>query len=199
MSNKFQFEQLKKDILALLEEKLPASYRYHNVAHTVNVIETAGLLGKEAGLSEQDQLLLETAAVLHDCGYLETYKNNEPKGAEFAKYILPQYGYDESDITIVANLILATSFSVEPETKLEKLIRDADVGYVGTKEFMKRADDLRSEIGEVIRPFADRQWYEFELQYLEKFKFYTSEANKLFGRQLNENRNEVQKILEGMK
>lgn len=199
MKNKFQLERLKKNILAMLEEKLPSCYHYHNVAHTVNVIENTGLLGKEAGLSERDQILLETAAVLHDCGYLEIYKNNEPKGAEFAKHILPQYGYDENDIMIIAGLILATSLNVEPETRLEKLMRDADVGYVGTDEFGRLAENLRREIEEVTCPVTDRQWYEFEQQYLQKFKFYTPEANKLFGGQLNKNRDEIDKILDGVK
>lgn len=198
MKNRVQLEQLKKDILAMLEEKLPSCYYYHNDVHTMEVIENARLLGNEAGLSEEEQILLETAAILHDCGYLETYRNNEPKGAKFAERILPQYGYNEDEIKIISDMILATSFNINPETKLEKLIRDADVGYIGTKKFFNRSDDLRHEIEEVVHPITDRQWYELEVKYLDKFKFYTSEANKLFSEQLNENRDKINKTLEDM-
>ena len=48
--------------------------------HVLQVVPASILLGEKANLSEEDKLLLKTAALYHDVGYIEQYEKNEPIG-----------------------------------------------------------------------------------------------------------------------
>ena len=43
----------------------------------------------------EDILLLKTAALFHDVGFIEKYDHNEKIGARFAKELMPKYGFNE--------------------------------------------------------------------------------------------------------
>ncbi len=193
-----ELERLKKDVFEELK-KLPASYFYHNTRHINEVMDNAKVLGKAAGLGDHDMTLLETAALLHDYGYLECYEDNEPVGAAAAEKFLPEYGYNPDDVAVISGMILATSFSRKPNNKLEGLLCDADVGYLGGDNFTERSDDLRKEFTKVGRPFSDHEWYAFELNFLVNFKFHTAEGQAIYGAGLAKNTNDVKKILESYK
>ena len=189
------FERLKRDVLSGLRE-LPNQYRYHNVVHTLEVMENAARLGAEAGLNEHDQLLLNTAALMHDYGYLECYQDHECKGAATAETLLPQYGYAAEDVKAIAGMIRATVPPGHPSNRLECLICDADLGYLGSDRFAYRSCDLRQELMAVNKLLTDCEWYRLECDFLSRFEFKTPEGRKLFGKGLAENLEKVRKLLE---
>lgn len=94
MCSKINFEAVKKHVWDLLEKLDPNLYFYHSRDHTfVDVLPAAIELGKQEGISEEEMLLVSTAALYHDVGYLDVYEKNEPFGAKRAREELPSFGY----------------------------------------------------------------------------------------------------------
>lgn len=84
-----QFTDIQEIILDKLEKELPAYLYYHNVKHTVDVVTEVELIGWAEGVSDEDILILKTAALLHDLGHVISYDEHEFQGTELARKILP--------------------------------------------------------------------------------------------------------------
>ena len=116
--------------------------------------------------------------MFHDAGFTRKYDNNEPIGAAIAKAILPQYGYNIDQIAKVCELILVTQIPQKPNTLLEKIICDADLDYLGKKDFEEIADSLKNEL--VFYGKIDPEsWDEIQIRFLEKHTYFTATSIKL--------------------
>ncbi len=176
---KKQIDLLKKAI-----EPLAPTYEYHNYAHLLDVFDVVTKLGEKEKLSNHDVFLLQTAALLHDIVYVKGRKDNEEKSVEFARSFLPGFGYSKEDIDIVCDLILVTNLKMEPKTKLEKIIRDADIDNLRREDFFEKTECLRKEQG-----VDKNEWYSsYALDFLRNIKFYTtpdySSGNSVFKKNL---------------
>ena len=79
------FTSIKQPILSRLEDELDSRLGYHNIAHTLDVLEQAEVIAiQEKVTDKHDVLLLKTAAIFHDSGFLFVYKNHEEKSCEIA-------------------------------------------------------------------------------------------------------------------
>ena len=75
------FTSIKEPILSRLKNELDPRLGYHNIMHTLDVLEQAEVLAKQENVTDKhDLLLLKTAAVFHDSGFLFVYKGHEEKG-----------------------------------------------------------------------------------------------------------------------
>ena len=54
-----------------------------------------------------------------------------------AKEELPKFGLSEKDIELICGMIMATKIPQNPKTKLEKIIADADLEYLGLMTLIK--------------------------------------------------------------
>lgn len=189
------FEDLLPNLKIEIFDKLPHYLNYHNYYHTAQVVNASMKLAKEAQLSQNDKEILYAAAALHDTGYYKRYSNNEAIAATLAEKILPNYGFSAERIAQVSQMILATNLVVEPLTQLEKFLSDADIAYLGQPEFMRRSDDLLNEWREVGQ-FAgsDEDWLLVQRKFVAAHKFYTPQAEALFGAQKAKNLMLLQQI-----
>lgn len=179
MSN-VNWEQVKSYVLAYMAAELPGDLRYHAIQHTFDdVLPAAERLAELAGLSEEDTLLLRTAALYHDVGYIETYDQNEIIGARFARETLAQFGYTPQQIEIIAQAILATSFPQSARTYLEQLLCDADLDSLGRDDYFDTGRGLYEELGAYGRTLTRRQWHERQIRLLDEHRYYTEVAQKL--------------------
>jgi len=172
------FEKLKNDILKKLSHELPCNLYYHNVEHSIKVLEAAERIAAFENISEKDLILLKTAAILHDCGFLRQYTKNEPAGCKIASEILPDYKYSKNDIKKICKLILSTAIPQKPTNKLAEILCDADLDYLGSNEFFPIAENLRKELENNNFTFNDEEWLNFELDFLKKHKFFTNIQQK---------------------
>lgn len=166
-------KKLYDEIIHQLTLCIPRTYSYHNIRHTKEVMANAYRFSQHySSISAKDRKCLLTAALLHDYGYKVQYQNNEQIAADYAKEILPGYGYKENEISLVRSLIMATAISVEPETLLEKILRDADVAYVGSALWRERSVSLLRELNNQGHDISEKQWMEQEIIFLSQHKFY---------------------------
>lgn len=169
----------------------PDRWCYHQLWHVRRVVEDVTEFGCAAGVSAEELSLLRSAAWLHDAGYATDPKHHEEASARIALEILPGLGVSAGDADTIAALILATDPSRNLESPLEKLIRDADIGQVGSSRFFEAVELLRRELAQNGKHFTDLEFWRFERDFLCNINFRTEAARKLRGPGLERNRSLV--------
>src|SRR5215467_4309572 len=134
-----QFEKARQFIINKLNSELPKFLSYHNVQHTNEVIKYAERLAEEENITGDELVLLRTAALLHDTGYLEAYKGHEEISCSIAKTFLPQFEYSNFQIKRICELIMFTEVLQQPEDKSAQVLCDADLYYIGTSDYSAHA------------------------------------------------------------
>jgi adenylate cyclase len=185
------FDHARRYIIKKLQNNLPKHYFYHSHRHTLNVEKSAIRIAKLEGVTKKDILLLRTACLLHDIGYIFEYQLNENISIDFAKEKLPKFGYSSNQIDKICKMINATKFDVEPISLLEKIICDADHDYLGRPDYQIIANDLRKELEAIGKQMSDLEWVDFQLNFLKKHTFYTNTAKNIRG---NGKRNRIQEL-----
>jgi len=162
-------------ILQLLASGLSPDLIYHNYDHTVDVWQSTREIAKEEGLTEEERIIAETAALFHDAGMLNYYTNHEKWSAEIAAEALPGFGFSSRQVQTIRELILATRLPQQPSTLLEKVICDADLDYLGSQDFIINSFKLKLEwqlYG--VREYTLQDWFQLQDQFLSTHRFFTS-------------------------
>jgi len=163
-------------------------FAYHSLQHTLSVYNTAKLIAeKEKTKSKKVELLL-LAALFHDTGFSVDPKNHEQISAQNAEDFLSKNGYDDKDISVVTNTILATNVDTEPTNELEFIIKDADLAHLGQKCFNQNSLKLKEEKETIEnRQISLEDWTISNIKFLTKHGWYTKSAKKLFNNRKKKN------------
>lgn len=172
------YYKAERHIMKVLEQRLSKKLYYHSIAHTKDVVDAVERLALLENVTDEGLFLLKSAATYHDAGFVEAYDKNEPIGARLADEILPKYGYTEKHITQIKELIYVTEIPHQPKNKLEEIICDADLDYLGRDDFHEIADKLRRELKEHGKIQSDRQWDEIQVSFLKQHKYFTKTAKR---------------------
>jgi len=173
------FSEAKEYIINRLVKELPKNLFYHAAHHTFDVVKQAKTIGKSEGISNEEMFILLTAAYFHDAGFLFKYQSNESEAVKLVREVLPEMDYTNEEIEEICKIILATDIKVQPITLLEKIMCDADHDYFGRKGYSQTADNLRKELEEYGEKFADKEWLEVQINFLEDKHQYYTETSKL--------------------
>lgn len=157
----------------VLYEKLPKHLSYHNPEHTFSVIKFSEFLAMQEKISEADILLLKTAALYHDIGFIKGADAHELESERIAANELPSYGYTTEEIDIIIGLIEATSIPQQPKTLLEKIIADADLEYLGTDKFEAIGYTLYEELKHFSPQLSLEKWNNMQIAFLQKHSYHT--------------------------
>ena len=172
-----QFEKVQSYLISRLENELPSYLKYHNAQHTKEVVRDVQHLAKAEDVSEDDLRILSTAALFHDAGFLEVgYNDHEEVSCKIAKALLPNFDYSEEQIELINTLIMATKLPQEPATKLEKILCDADLYYLGTENYYKIAGNLYNEWKEIGMVKNKEEWKQKQIAFLEAHQYFTKTA-----------------------
>lgn len=185
----------KEFVLGKLKNELKPDLYYHCLTHTVDVYESAKKLASMENISGNDLILLETAALFHDTGFLTGYANHEEKSVQLARKILPGFGYSADDIKTICHMILATRLPQQPITILEKILCDADLDYLGRDDFFMIANKLLCEWNENDIPITLKKWYNIQVNFLESNHYFTKSAIFLRKEKKRENLSQILELL----
>ena len=172
------FETLKTDIVELLRDNLSEDLHYHSLNHTLSVMYSSLTICKEEGISEGDTVLVKTASLLHDVGFIWQYNDHEEKGIEYALNILPQYGYRSEDIEKILGMIAATKVPQAPQNHLDKIICDADLSYLGSDYFHPIGNLLFLELKAKGIVVNIEDWDDLQIKFLSVHSFHTKYAKQ---------------------
>lgn len=174
------FDFARRFILNKLKSSLPDELVYHDIKHTLNVERSAERLASLEGVEGEELILLKTAVLFHDAGFIFTYEKNEDLAIRLIEKELPSFGYTNQQIKEVTKIIKSTTREVKPNTLLEKIMCDADHDYLGRADYHVVANRLRIELEGQNRKMTDLEWIDFQLNYLENTHvFYTETARNI--------------------
>ncbi|HOK52226.1 MAG TPA: adenylate/guanylate cyclase domain-containing protein, partial [Bacteroidales bacterium] len=188
-----QFNDLQEIILDRLEKELPPYLYYHNVKHTVDVITEVELIGWGEGVSDEEILLLKTAALFHDSGHIISYDNHEYFGTVLAREYLPKFNYTNEQIEIICELIMATKLPPKPKNLLEKIMCDADLDYLGRSDFIPVSNTLYRELKEQNKIGSLNDWNKLQLKFISGHQYFTQTALSL--REVNKQK-QIERIMQ---
>ena len=178
-----RYNDLEEFVLNKLETELPANMFYHNVGHTRDVITRVEILGRSEKVSDEELLVLKTAALLHDVGFIIGYQDHEDNSIGFAKELLPKYKYSGYQIDKIVELIDVTRVDAKPENLIEEIMKDADLDYLGRSDFVPVSENLYKELTSNGVPLSIEAWNKMQYEFISNHTFYTESAKNL--RQVN--------------
>lgn len=174
-----QFTDLQELMLNKLERELPNYLYYHNVKHTIDVVTQAELIGIGENVNDEELLLLKTAALFHDSGHILSYDDHEHFSTLMVREILHDYFYTQRQIDIICELIMCTQLPPSPKTKLEYIMCDADLDYLGRSDMVPVSNSLFRELKEMGKIDSLKSWNELQLKFISGHQYYTKTAQSL--------------------
>jgi class 3 adenylate cyclase len=174
-----QFTELQELILEKLEKELPSYLYYHNVKHTVDVVTEVELIGWTENCSDEEILLLKTAGLFHDAGHTVIYDGHEQAGTELARAMLPDYGYSQSQIDRICEIIMATKMPPQPKDLLQEIICDADLDYLGRSDMIPVSNTLYKELKEQNKIGTLNDWNKLQVKFISIHQYFTKTARSL--------------------
>ncbi len=171
-----QYPEAYNFLMNKLENDLPPFLVYHNAQHTKNVITAAEHLAYKENISDNDLILLKTAALFHDAGFLQQTDNHEEISCEIAKRHLPQYNYTAAQIEIICSAIRDTKIPQTAEDHLGKILCDADLYYLGTDDYTALADNLFKEFKKTNSIKTLAEWQGRQIAFLSSHRYFTQTA-----------------------
>ena len=161
-------------IIVLLLERLAPHLTYHDWKHTEHVIKMAEDIARQEQIPDDDTLLIKTAALFHDAGFINTTSEGHlEESIRLAKIRLPEFGYTEQEIEIISRMIQATSIPQKPKTKLECILVDANLEYLGTDCYKYISNRLFQEIKYSNPDLSLEEWNEMQIQFLQSHSYHT--------------------------
>lgn len=171
------FPDAKQFILSVLASDLSPTLYYHGLHHVLDVVEAADRIAGAEGVTDSESLtLLRTAALFHDVGFLSTYKGHEEAGCSYVRRVLPGFGYEPGQIDAVCGMILATRIPQTPRTKLEEILCDADLDYLGRDDFGPIAHSLYAELKARGMVADEPSWNRIQINFLSSHHYWTPTA-----------------------
>lgn len=174
------FEGIRNFILTKLKAELSDNLLYHSAEHTLSVEKAIIKYAELEMLDAHDVFLLRTAAIFHDSGFLYKYENNEEIGVQLFERYAPIYGYNKNDIADISAIILSTSYNALPQNKMEAIMRDADLDYLGRIDYHVTAKKLFDEMVLHGKKMTELERIDAQINYLENHhEYYTTSARNL--------------------
>ncbi len=173
-----QFKEMEQFILNKLSKELPKNLYYHRYEHTLDVLQAAERLAEAENVSDADRILLRTAILYHDSGYIADYKHHEEQGCKLVRATLPDFGYDNDQIETICGMIMASKVPQSPKNRLEEIICDADLDYLGRDDFWIVGQLLYREFFEQQVVSDEENWNRLQIKFLESHTYFTASAKK---------------------
>ncbi|HPE34818.1 MAG TPA: HD domain-containing protein [Bacteroidales bacterium] len=194
------YEGVKKLMLDKLSRELSNNLYYHDLSHTLDVLQSAQQLMESENTDAHEQILIKTACVFHDSGMLKTYNGHEEVSCEMADLLLPQYGYKQEDIKMIKKMIMTTKLPQSATLKMEKIICDADLDYLGRKDFFMISHRLKYEWDiHNIRLTTLKEWYQLQVSFLSNHSYFTRSAIQTREAGKQHNLHQIIEMLSGSK
>ncbi|MGA0555104.1 Pycsar system effector family protein [Larkinella sp. VNQ87] len=156
-----------------LLEALPDTFVYHDLKHTRQVVEAAGLIGKQANLNPEELEEAQMAAWLHDIGYTRQCQQHEEIGVEIARPFLESLGIGPERVQSVVDGILATKLPQKPHSRVAEVVCDADMFHLSTDLFFERSELMRQEMKHTTGKISRKKWMQGSIALMENHHYFT--------------------------
>lgn len=175
LRNKNSYPDICFEIIEQLREKLPDYLSYHSIDHIIDVANVCNEYIEYYHIPEEMAKLLRIAAICHDYGFIESTLDHEERGIVALQGLLTPI-LNRQEVEIINGMIRATKVPQEPKTFYEEILADADLDYLGRKDYDEISAKLFKEylyLGVVSNKI---EWLDLQILFLENHKFHTDFA-----------------------
>jgi predicted metal-dependent HD superfamily phosphohydrolase len=191
-----KLDSLRTLVLNKLKKELNPNLYYHNYQHTIDVCESVDRLAEIENVNGEDRILLQTAALMHDTGFIWRYEANEEIACEYSREILPEFKYTRGQVEHITNMIMSTQIPQKPVDKLGMVLCDADLDYIGRGDFFITALRLHREWSENSnQKITFRDWYVKQQNFILQHEYFTEGAKQLRNSTKQHNLSQVKELL----
>lgn len=165
-------------VAELLEKKLPKTCIYHNYIHAKRVYKSTKEIVEKSNLTQEEKEDILIAAFLHDTGYIDRREGHEEKSAEIAQEFLSKQGHPKERIHRIKQAIMATKMENDPESELDKILRDADASHFAKSYFEEASEYLRQELRiQGVEEHSQEEWRKCNIEmFTTAHRYYTEYA-----------------------
>ena len=170
--------KLRRWIIGELQYKLSADLTYHNLEHTMSVLNACNLAIRREKLFGEQAKLLRLAALAHDIGFTISMDDHEQAGVNLMLPKMEEFGFSKAHQQIIRGLILATKVPQNPKTKLEQILCDADLDYLGGPYYYQISERLYHELLNRRLIQSHQEWIDIQIRFLKAHRYQTDFALK---------------------
>lgn len=174
-------DKTKEFVAGFIGENFSEKICYHNIDHTLEVVEASEMIGHQYKISDVDMETLLIAAWFHDTGYYLGCQNHEEASAKIAQKFLQSHNIDSNIIKQVTNCILSTKLPQKPTTLLEKILCDADLFHLSSEHFLKKSQLLLHEILLRTGEISQKKWMMDTLDFISAHTYHTEYCQRKLG------------------
>jgi len=179
---------IEKHVKGLFSQHPRPYLRYHNLYHTLQVVNHTKEIAQFYKYNDLDLFMLMAAAWFHDTGYLlaDNTEVHEQKSTEVMAEFLTSKNVALNIIENVSHCIMATKMPVSPRSLSEKIICDADTYHLGTDDFFTHNQLVKEELEARLQQPMEN-WRNSSLSFLITHHFFTTYCQELLneGKQKN--------------
>ena len=171
------FSLLKAKVLAELDLKLDPLLTYHCRKHTEDVLQhTERIAISENIIQPRMLLLMKTAALFHDTGFVDIYIGHEERSCEIMIRELKGYDFNDPELSLMTSMIMATKMPQSPKALHEMVLCDADLDYLGRDDFPVINKRLKNEL--LAYGFIKdlNEWNELQVTFLSNHSYFTNSS-----------------------
>jgi predicted metal-dependent HD superfamily phosphohydrolase len=176
------YDNIRGWILPRLKQSLASDLTYHSVNHSIDVETQALRIAVQEAVTDAESIfLLKIACLYHDSGFLFTYKEHEAAGCRLVREELPGFGLNDQQIDQICGMIMATKIPQTPHNKLEEIICDADLDYLGRDDFFPIAHTLFLEWKSRFFIVEENEWNHVQYNFFKLHHYFTASNKALRG------------------
>ncbi len=188
------YKKTEQYVTALFNEHIKPGLVFHNLQHTISVVERTKEIAGHYYLSENDMLAVYIAAWFHDTGYLFTEpQHHEEKSVELMQEFMQQHSPSVKLTDTIAACIMATRPPHNHDSLLKEIICDADTYHLGTSEFKETNKKVWEEFNANGTTVSKEAWDIKTIELLENHQFYTKYCNDLLEKGKKKNMKKLKK------
>jgi len=192
------YKKIESHVTSLYEKANVQALHYHNLEHTKQVVARTKEIAAHYNVSEEEMLVLYSAAWFHDVGYLfSDAEDHEMKSAAIMRSFMKDYVEDDEIISKAEACIMATKYPQNPSNLLEERICDADMYHLGTKDFKQSNKKIRRErLDKKGELYTKTKWLASTIDFMESHHFHTSYCKELLEERKQKNIAQLRNQLE---
>ena len=178
------------------KEDTNQNFYFHNIDFTNKIKKRIDDIGKNENISNEDLLLLKTAALFYNLGFILNYNEPEKSACDYAKQVLTGFGYSVKQTTLICNLILSAHYPFSPKNLPEEVFCDAVLEYLGNNDYKEISMKLYQEFKEHNKINSLAEWKVHQTTLIGEHEFYTPTARNARHVDKNEQLKKVIQLME---
>lgn len=172
------YYRLRKAIMKKLYNELPEDCYYHGPEHTLDVLRSCKPYIVAEKVNKEEAKLLRIGVLFHDTGFTVSKFDHEDTSVRIARKMMAEFGFSKHQFQVVKGLILATRVPHRPKNKLQRIICDADLDYLGRPGYYKTSGLLYQELRTWSQIASEDEWIDRQISFLESHRYFTPFAIK---------------------